>query len=209
MGWTRWGIVALIVLFLVGLVLLGMYVGTDWKVDWPAAMVVLQPIVAVATLVGIVVALLQFQVTIRSRRSSLAAARFDHTIEAYRFFQNDIAKNLEDAVVSYRQALEDSEYQSFVGTRYSDSLALEAMKDVSFGSCFRKLNILESYVFYDEINKYQLYSSVGDEVYEFSQMVNFGLVKQYFLKQRVMNNYLFILEDVQVYVEERKRKHGK
>lgn len=208
MGWIRWGTVALIVLSLVGLVLLGMYVWTDWKVDWSAAMVVLQPIVAVATLVGIVVALLQFQVTIRCRRSSLAAARFDHTIEAYRFFQDDIAKNLKDTVRDYHQALENSGYQVFKKRGLSELITLEVMEEASFGLCFRKLNILESYIFYDTLNKYQLYSSIGDEIYDFIQTENFEVIKSYLLSQRVMNNYVYLLDDVEEYVERRKAKHG-
>lgn len=209
MGWIRWEIVALIALALMGVALLGMYAWTDWKIDWAAAMVVLQPIVAVATLVGIVVALLQFQVTIRSRRSSLAAARFDHTIEAYRFFQNDVIKSIDGTTKTYRRALRNSEYEKFKGTNLGDLIALRKMKSANFGLCFRKLNVLESYIFYDTINKYQLYSSIGDEIYEFMQIDDFEIAKAYLLEERVMNNYVSLLDDVRDYVERRRIKHGK
>lgn len=201
--------VALIGLSLVGLVRLGMYMWPGWKVEWSAVMVVLQPIVAVATVVGIVVALLQFQVTIRSRRSSLAAARFDHTIEAYRFFQNDVIKSIDDTTKAYQQALRNSEYEKFKGTKLGDLIALHKMKSANFGLWFRKLNVLESYIFYDTINKYQLYSSIGDEIYEFMQIDDFEIAKAYLLEERVMNNYVFLLDDIRDYVERRRIKHGK
>jgi len=169
----------------------------------------LNPIVSLATLIGIVIALLQLQVTIRNRKVDLAATRFDHTIEAYRFYQDDVAQNLDDTMVRYKSVLSSEDYSTFEDERIGRTLVLSAMRSSDFGTCFRKLNVLESYIFYDEVNKYQLYSSIGDQVYDFMQLQEFQLIQEYHLKNSAMNNYAHLLSDVYDYVKERRKTYEK
>lgn len=176
---------------------------------WLTLAPLLAPVVSVATIGGIVIALIQLQVVLRNRRIDLAATRFDHTIQAYEFYQNNVAEILDKTITQYQSELRQGNYQQFKNQRLGKSVIARAMLIADFGACFRKLNLLESYVYYDEIDKLQLYSSIADHVYRLTQIDGFEVVKNYYLQDNVMNNYIFLLDDIEKYVTERRATHGR
>lgn len=176
---------------------------------WLTLAPLLAPIVSVATIGGIVIALVQLQIVLRNRRIDLAATRFDHTIQAYEFYQNNVAQNLDETIAQYQRELRKGNYNHFENQRLGKSVIARAMLMADFGACFRKLNILESYVYYDEIDKLQLYSSIGDHVYRLTQIDGFEVVKDYYLQDNVMNNYIFLLDDIAKYVTERRSTYDR
>lgn len=174
---------------------------------WLALAPLLAPVVSIATIGGIVIALIQLQVVLRNRRIDLAATKFDHTIQAYEFYQNNVAEILEGTIAQYETALQVNEFQKKKDEHVRRSIIIQAMVVADFGTCFQRLNILESYVYYDEIDKYQLYSSIGDSIYELIRLEGFAFVQSQFLKEQAMNNYVYLLNDIQQYVQKRRRKN--
>ncbi|TGD18588.1 hypothetical protein [Levilactobacillus suantsaiihabitans] len=174
---------------------------------WLTLAPLLAPVVSVATIGGIVIALIQLQVVLRNRRIDLAATRFDHTIQAYEFYQNNVAEILDGTIAQYEAALQVNDFQKKKDEHVRQSIMIQAMVVADFGTCFQRLNILESYVYYDEIDKYQLYSSIGDSIYELIQLDGFAFVQDHFLKEQVMNNYVNLLNDIQLYVQKRRQKN--
>lgn len=175
---------------------------------WLTLAPLLAPIVSVATIGGIVIALVQLQIVLRNRRIDLAATRFDHTIQAYEFYQNNVAQKLMKTIHEYEKALQVNDFQQKKDDRIRQSIMIQAMFVADFGTCFQRLNILESYVYYDEIDKYQLYSSIGDSIYELIQLDGFAFVQSQFLKEQAMNNYVHLLNDIQQYVQGRRQRNG-
>lgn len=197
-----WTIVLVLLAYVISIVLQSINYGT-FKFTLLSS--TLKTIVSIATVSGIIIALLQFQNTNKNRQVDLANKRFDYTINAFDFFERTVSKSLTKTISQYNTALVKFHYFEYKGKEGKEIVCQliisKAMKTSEFANCFVYLNVLESYLYYDKMYKLQLYSNIADSISDFMDLEGFEQIEALFLCDNNTNNFVYLFKDIRDYLK--------
>lgn len=192
--------------------------GFDWDVLYNG----MRPIVSIATVSGIIIALLQFRMANKNREEDLANRRFDYTSTALNLFYSEIKPNIEmldftafdDKISAYQYDKSGRLTEKQFGRRFSEiSEFLNDSANVDFIKQFTVILFMTSrlsgYLYYDKTNEKQLLSLIS---YDYENLLQHDGVSELLmiLEDKIqLNNFYTVFKLTNEYELERTDKYGR
>ncbi|MFC6164732.1 hypothetical protein ACFP3T_08640 [Lactiplantibacillus dongliensis] len=187
-------------------------------IDNAVAMIWLNTLVSIATIMGIVIALVQFQWTNRNRQEDLNNKRFDYTKQALDYYVHEIIPLLDYDLAAFdaKMKVEMAKYMSHYNANNRELLEYLVISDLltkfdpdindfieNQVNLMGRLSRLSGYFYFDKVNQKQVLSIIGYRVQGYYK--HRGIIASFSLLQERthINNYLTVLVAVGQYVNTR------
>jgi len=184
---------------------------------------ILNPLVALATIMGIVIALFQFQWTNQSRQEDLSNKRFDYTKQALDYYVQEIVPLLDYDLTGFDDKMKQSvdlkfdnlaesrfrilEYvmiSDFLENDHSEAIAQFQQNQIAL---INGLGRLSGYFYYDKVNTEQLLSIISYSINEFYHHRGIETSLSLLQTKMQMNNYQTVIHETEAYQQRRNVKY--